>query len=68
MTDSDITRRRLLALGGAGAGAALGLEINSCSSSPSNTSKPPNPASPVSPDSSSAPYASTETGGAPSPR
>lgn len=32
MTDSDITRRRVLALGGAAAGAVLGLGISSCSS------------------------------------
>jgi len=33
MTDSDITRRRALALGGAAAGAVLGLGIASCTSS-----------------------------------
>jgi len=33
MTDSDLTRRRALALGGAAAGAVLGLGIASCSSS-----------------------------------
>ncbi|MFD1661043.1 intradiol ring-cleavage dioxygenase [Streptomyces caeni] len=31
MTDSDITRRRVLALGGAAAGAVLGLGVGSCS-------------------------------------
>ncbi|MER6359122.1 intradiol ring-cleavage dioxygenase [Streptomyces sp. NPDC001634] len=33
MSESDITRRRALALGGAAAGAVLGLGISSCSSS-----------------------------------
>ncbi|MFD0506419.1 hypothetical protein ACFQ0G_33540 [Streptomyces chiangmaiensis] len=32
MTDSDISRRRALALGGAAAGAVLGLGVSSCSS------------------------------------
>ncbi|MGW0971061.1 hypothetical protein [Streptomyces sp. NPDC002516] len=31
MTDRDLTRRRVLALSGAAAGAALGIGISSCS-------------------------------------
>ncbi|MDR3081380.1 MAG: intradiol ring-cleavage dioxygenase [Streptomyces sp.] len=54
MTDSDLTRRRVLALGGAAAGALLGLGIASCSpsSSPGHDSRAsgPDDASNAAPD------------------
>ncbi|MFJ4893153.1 twin-arginine translocation signal domain-containing protein [Streptomyces sp. NPDC088788] len=47
MTDRDLTRRRVLALGGAAVGAALGIGLNSCSADPKPDASPgPRTASP----------------------
>ncbi|MEU8790645.1 twin-arginine translocation signal domain-containing protein [Streptomyces sp. NPDC048643] len=40
MTDRDLTRRRVLALGGAAVGAALGIGLNSCSADPKPDASP----------------------------
>jgi len=53
MTDSDITRRRALALGGVAAGAAAGLGLTSCSSDDDADTTAADSASPTSSKASS---------------
>ncbi|MEW2167991.1 twin-arginine translocation signal domain-containing protein [Streptomyces sp. NPDC007084] len=40
MTDRELTRRRVLALGGAAVGAALGIGLNSCTAEPGPDTSP----------------------------
>ncbi|MFE9806015.1 hypothetical protein [Streptomyces sp. NPDC005548] len=40
MTDRDLTRRRVLALGGAAVGAALGIGLSSCTADPEPDASP----------------------------
>ncbi|MET7739101.1 hypothetical protein [Streptomyces sp. NPDC005385] len=40
MTDRDLTRRRVLALGGAAVGAALGIGLSSCGADPEPDASP----------------------------
>lgn len=52
MTDRDLTRRRLLALGGAAVGAALGIGLDSCTADPKPDASPApgKPTAPSRPD------------------
>ncbi|MEY2244258.1 hypothetical protein [Streptomyces sp. BF23-18] len=55
MADRDMNRRRLLALGGAAVGAALGIGLSSCSAQAPEPGKPSGPGPTESPGPSGSP-------------